>query len=188
MACCGTSNKHHSHGFPISGSNIVDENFGTKKHPGYEGGNVHINPEQYFKDVPAPVWTHTIGGYQPAEKWLKDRRGRTLTTDDLRHYQRMLIAITETQSLMPQIDEAINTQAASLMHFSNPWRRFPSAMPINNHTISKISNIIPNLTTPQYTLGKPRELLGKPQEYLKLTHSSLGKPFNLLGKQPVFLI
>ena len=97
------------HGFPISGSNVVDENFGTKKHPGYQGGNVHINPEQYFKDVPAPVWTHTIGGYQPAEKWLKDRRGRTLTTDDLRHYQRMLIAITQTQSLMPQIDEAINT-------------------------------------------------------------------------------
>lgn len=97
------------HGFPISGSNIVDENFGTKKHPGYEGGNVHINPEQYFKDVPASVWTHTIGGYQPAEKWLKDRRGRTLTTDDLRHYQRMLIAITQTQTLMPQIDEAIAT-------------------------------------------------------------------------------
>lgn len=45
--------------------------------------------------------------YQPAEKWLKDRRGRTLTTDDLRHYQRMLIAITQTQTLMPQIDEII---------------------------------------------------------------------------------
>lgn len=95
------------HGFPVSGHNIVDENFGTKKHPGYQNGSVFINPDQYFKDVPASVWTHTIGGYQPAEKWLKDRRGRTLTTDDLRHYQRMLIAITETQSLMPQIDATI---------------------------------------------------------------------------------
>lgn len=95
------------HGFPGSGHNIVDENFGTKKHPGYQNGNVFINPEQYFKDVPASVWTHTIGGYQPAEKWLKDRRGRSLSTDDLRHYQRMLIAIAETQSLMPQIDAAI---------------------------------------------------------------------------------
>lgn len=95
------------HGFPVSGDNTVDENFGTKKFPSYEEGRVSINQLQYFKDVTPEVWTHTIGGYQPAEKWLKDRRGRTLTTDDLRHYQRMLIAIAETQKTMPEIDSII---------------------------------------------------------------------------------
>jgi predicted helicase len=95
------------HGFPISGDNTVDENFGTKKFPSYAECKVSINQLQHFKDVTPEVWTHTIGGYQPAEKWLKDRRGRTLTTDDLRHYQRMLIAIAETQKIMPEIDSII---------------------------------------------------------------------------------
>ncbi len=98
------------HGFPISGDNTVDENFGTKKFPSYEQGKVSINQLQHFKDISPEVWSHTIGGYQPAEKWLKDRRGRTLTTDDLRHYQRMLIAIAETQKTMPEIDKAIEAQ------------------------------------------------------------------------------
>lgn len=95
------------HGFPVSGDNSVDEDFGTKKFPSYEDGRVSINQLQHFKDVSPEVWSHTIGGYQPAEKWLKDRRGRTLTTDDLRHYQRMLIAIAETQKTMPEIDSII---------------------------------------------------------------------------------
>ncbi|MGL4400584.1 MAG: type ISP restriction/modification enzyme [Luteolibacter sp.] len=97
------------HGFPISGDNTVDENFGTKKFPSYKEGLVSINQLQHFKDISPEVWSHTIGGYQPAEKWLKDRRGRTLTTDDLRHYQRMLIAIAETQKTMPQIDKVIES-------------------------------------------------------------------------------
>ena len=95
------------HGFPNAGDNMVHEDFGTKKFPGFDDGDVWINAEQLFKDVSPEVWAHTIGGYQPAEKWLKDRRGRTLTTDDLRHYQRMLIAIAETQKTMPEIDAAI---------------------------------------------------------------------------------
>lgn len=97
------------HGFPISGDNTVDENFGTKKFPSYAEGRVAINALQHFKDISPEVWSHTIGGYQPAEKWLKDRRGRTLTTDDLRHYQRMLIAIAETQTTMPEIDKVIES-------------------------------------------------------------------------------
>lgn len=97
------------HGFPISGDNTVDEKFGAKKFPSYEQGKVSINQLQHFKDVSPEVWSHIIGGYQPAEKWLKDRRGRTLTTDDLRHYQRMLIAIAETRSTMPAIDSVIES-------------------------------------------------------------------------------
>jgi predicted helicase len=97
------------HGFPHGGDNTVHEDFGTKKFPGFDDGVVRINEDQLFKDVSPEVWAHTIGGYQPAEKWLKDRRGRTLTTDDLRHYQRMLIAIAETQRIMPEIDAAIES-------------------------------------------------------------------------------
>ena len=106
------------HGFPISGDNTVDENFGTKKFPSYEEGRVSINQLQHFKDVSPEVWSHTIGGYQPAEKWLKDRRGRTLTTDDLRHYQRMLIAIAGTQKTMPEIDTAIEVHGGFTSAFT----------------------------------------------------------------------
>lgn len=67
-------------------------------------GRVYINKEQYFGHVPEVAWNFYIGGYQPAQKWLKDRKGRTLTTDDLRHYQKIIIALTETDRLMHAID------------------------------------------------------------------------------------
>lgn len=87
-----------------------------------------INPEQYFREVPPEVWTHTIGGYQPAEKWLKDRRDRTLTTDDLRHYQRVLIAIAETRATMPRIDAVIESHGGFPEPSPDPARR--SAAPV----------------------------------------------------------
>ncbi len=53
------------------------------------------------------VWAFHIGGYQVAEKWLKDRKGRTLSYADIEHYQRTIAALAETMALMAQIDEAI---------------------------------------------------------------------------------
>ena len=70
---------------------------------------VWINPEQYFEGVPEEVWEFHIGGYQVLEKWLKDRRGRTLSYDDIRHYQRIVVALRETIRLMDEIDEVIPT-------------------------------------------------------------------------------
>jgi predicted helicase len=67
-------------------------------------GRVWINPTQYFDKVPLTAWEFYIGGYQPAQKWLKDRRGRTLTSDDLRHWQRIIIALTETDKIMSDIE------------------------------------------------------------------------------------
>ena len=61
-----------------------------------------------FKGVSEAVWTFHIGGYQVCEKWLKDRRGRTLTDDDLAHYQKIVVAISETIRLMAEIDEVID--------------------------------------------------------------------------------
>jgi hypothetical protein len=46
-----------------------------------------------------------IGGYQPAQKWLKDRKGRTLSVDDIMHHQRIIVALTNTDSIMKEIDE-----------------------------------------------------------------------------------
>ena len=67
-------------------------------------GQVHINKTQHFSDVPETAWNFYIGGYQPAQKWLKDRKGRTLTSDDIGHYQKIIVALTETERLMKEID------------------------------------------------------------------------------------
>ena len=60
-----------------------------------------------FTGVPKAVWEFYVGGYQVCHKWLKDRKGRTLSESDITHYQRMVVALQETMRLMQQIDEAI---------------------------------------------------------------------------------
>ncbi|MBX7133143.1 MAG: N-6 DNA methylase, partial [Fimbriimonadaceae bacterium] len=72
-------------------------------YPKYEGGEVHINPDQYFDTVPEIAWSFVIGGYQPAQKWLKDRRGRVLTWDDIGHYQKVIKILAETDRIMREI-------------------------------------------------------------------------------------
>lgn len=68
-------------------------------------GRVYINKEQYFGNVPEIAWNFYIGGYQPAQKWLKDRKGRTLTNSDIEHYQKIIVALTETDRIMKEINE-----------------------------------------------------------------------------------
>jgi predicted helicase len=58
-----------------------------------------------FRGVPEAVWNFHIGGYQVCEKWLKDRKGRTLSKDDIIHYQKIVVALNQTIRLMKQIDE-----------------------------------------------------------------------------------
>lgn len=70
-------------------------------------GRVYINRTQYFEGVTPAVWQFRIGGYQVAERWLKDRRGRTLVHGDIEHYQRTLGALAETRTLMAEIDSLI---------------------------------------------------------------------------------
>lgn len=85
-------------GYPISGDNIVSK---LK----YENEKVHINDTQYFDKVPEAAWNFYIGGYQPAQKWLKDRKNKELTYDDIIHYQKIINALYLTDKLMLQIDE-----------------------------------------------------------------------------------
>jgi predicted helicase len=65
---------------------------------------VYISNEQFFEGVPKDVWEFQIGGYQVCEKWLKDRKGRELTVDEIKHYQRIVKALYETIRLMKEID------------------------------------------------------------------------------------
>ena len=84
--------------FPEGGDCVVEK-------PIYENGNVKINATQYFGNVPQIAWEFYIGGYRPAYKWLKDRKGRKLSTDDIKHYQKIIIALVNTDRLMKEIDE-----------------------------------------------------------------------------------
>ena len=92
--------------FHRTGSNQVDK---VRYAPPSSGlpGRVWINREQYFESVEPEIWASTIGGYRPAEKWLKDRKGRTLSEDDIDHYRKIVAALTETRRLMAEIDEVI---------------------------------------------------------------------------------
>lgn len=77
-------------------------------HPKYDRGAVIINKKgDKFTGVPEEVWNFYVGGYQPCQKWLKDRKGRTLSDEDILHYQKIIISLKETIELMAKIDEAI---------------------------------------------------------------------------------
>jgi predicted helicase len=82
--------------YPIDGDNVVRKSK-------YENGKVYINDTQYFANVPQIAWDFYIGGYQPAQKWLKDRKDRKLEFDDILHYQKIIVALTETDRLMNEI-------------------------------------------------------------------------------------
>ena len=69
---------------------------------------VWINETQYFDNIPLSVWNFYIGGYQPAQKWLKDRKGRILTFDDIVHYQKIIVVLKETIVLMNKVDMVLN--------------------------------------------------------------------------------
>mgnify|MGYP000964844606 CR=1 FL=1 len=60
-----------------------------------------------FENVSKAVWSFFVGGYQPAQRWLKERTGRRLTEAEIRHYEKMLFAIEETIRIMAEIDEVI---------------------------------------------------------------------------------
>jgi hypothetical protein len=92
--------------FPVKGDNGIQE---ARYQPpqGKEPGRVWINPWQYFEGVPEPAWMFPIGGYLPAQRWLKDRLGRALGYEEQQEYMRIIWALQETRRLMAGIDSAI---------------------------------------------------------------------------------
>ncbi|MBQ3746030.1 MAG: DNA methyltransferase, partial [Kiritimatiellae bacterium] len=108
--------------FPVAGGNVVEflatKNAEDAKVDGEDESlrslrqkdnafRVYINSTQYFDNVPETAWNFYVGGYQPAQKWLKDRKGRTLTSDDIMHYKAIVAALVETQRLMDEIEEGV---------------------------------------------------------------------------------
>lgn len=84
--------------YPIDGDYVVIK-------PNYQNGKVYINDTQYFDNVPEVAWNFYIGSYQPAQKWLKDRKDRKLEFEDILHYQKIIVALSETDRLMKEIDK-----------------------------------------------------------------------------------
>mgnify|MGYP000285718149 CR=1 FL=1 len=68
-------------------------------------GRIWINESKYFDNIPVITWEFYIGGYQPAQKWLKDRKERELNYEDILHYQKIIVALTETDRIMKEIDK-----------------------------------------------------------------------------------
>lgn len=85
-------------GYPEDGDNVVMK-------PTYKNGHVFINETQCFSNVPEVAWNFFIGGYQPAQKWLKDRKDRELSYEDILHYQKIIVALFETDRIMKEIDK-----------------------------------------------------------------------------------
>lgn len=95
-------------GFPVAGTGeVVKVRFQIAA--GQAAGRVWINDAQYFNQVPQTVWDMHIGGYRVAEKWLKDRKGRLLTYDDITHYQSVVAALARTLAVQAKLDAAIDS-------------------------------------------------------------------------------
>ena len=92
--------------YPEAGDNTVDAVRYTEPGNGVHG-RAWINQTQYFDNVSPEVWGYHIGGYQVCQKWLKDRKGRQLSYDDLTHYRGIVAALARTIELQAAIDDAI---------------------------------------------------------------------------------
>ena len=92
--------------FPETGDNIVVKVRYVQPKEG-QAGRVYINKTQYFQGVPPEAWEFMVGGYQVLHKWLKDRRKRQLSFDELLHYQKIVVALCETMRRMEQVDSLI---------------------------------------------------------------------------------
>ena len=90
--------------FPVAGSLQVDCYR-------WQDNRVYINAEQYFDGVPESAWNFYIGGYQPAQKWLKDRKGMTLSFEDVKHYGRIIYVLQQTERIMQEIDDIVMNKA-----------------------------------------------------------------------------
>lgn len=92
--------------YPITdGDNIVTMHKFEPLNP--KVGRIWINNYRYFDNVPVKAWELIVSGYQPLDKWLKDRIGKTLSSDDIRHFQKMVVALSRTVDIMSEIDQNI---------------------------------------------------------------------------------
>lgn len=78
---------------------------------------VFINKEQYFEGIEKEIWKYQIGGYQVLDKWLKDRKGKILTLDDIRHYCKIVTTLKKTIEIQKKIDKLYPAIEKELVEF-----------------------------------------------------------------------
>jgi len=93
--------------YPVDGSHRVETVVYGPPDESSTRGRISINETQYFEGIPPEVWDFHVGGWRTCEKWLKDRKGRQLTFNDLEHYQRIVAVLSETLRMMTEIDETV---------------------------------------------------------------------------------
>ncbi|MGG7539386.1 type ISP restriction/modification enzyme [Rhizobium sp. 12,4] len=71
-----------------------------------EDQRVSINETQSFARVPEGVWNFQVGGYQVLDKYLKSRRGRTLSLNEINRVGRIADALAFTIGQVQRIDTA----------------------------------------------------------------------------------
>ena len=84
----------------------------------YENNRVYINQSQYFEGIPENVWEYQIGGYQVCDKWLKERKGRKLSLEDIKHFCKIVAALEKTLAVQKEIDEIYSQVEESLFESS----------------------------------------------------------------------
>jgi len=84
---------------------------------GKEGERVYINNDQYFEGLEENIWQYRIGGYQVCDKWLKDRKGRVLSLEDIKHYCKTATAIEHTINIQKCIDVIYDEVEKELIGF-----------------------------------------------------------------------
>ena len=92
-------------GFPVSGSNTVE-----KVRYNEESRRVYFNKEQYFEGVSKAVWVYQIGGYQVMAKYLKDRKKRELSLEEIEHYIRVAKAIERTIEVQEEVEKIFGSR------------------------------------------------------------------------------
>ena len=92
-------------GFPVSGSNTVE-----KVSYDEESKRVYFNKEQYFEGISKEVWEYQIGAYQVMAKYLKERKKRELTWEEIEHYRRVAKAIEGTIEVQEEVEEVLFTR------------------------------------------------------------------------------
>ncbi|MBI5098239.1 MAG: N-6 DNA methylase [Nitrospirae bacterium] len=111
--------KMAEHGNSLVGLHLMKAKELNKAHLKFQNGNskiekikydseserLYINDDQYFEDITSAIWEYHIGGYQVCEKWLKDRKGKTLSLEDIKHYCKVVTALQKTIEIQKAIDE-----------------------------------------------------------------------------------
>ena len=153
------------------GGNVVEK----VRYTGPEGettGRVWINGTQYFDKVAPDIYQFMVGGYTPAEKWLKDRRGRRLSSDDIAHYRTMIGALAETGHLMTEIDATIERYGGWPAAFESAEPEAPRIVPFRPPTVEpdieqRYDGCVPivSLEAAAGGFGDPQDVMSTIEQY-----------------------